>query len=527
SSAPNMESTFLRKQKFYCGRAKVRICSLRYEHEHLPGSRTLDVKNVERLHRIFQAQGCQRLDPDKHIAVMISDELLTAAIARSNITRADLFDIRNIPPHLNLRDDETLITLHGKHRVEAGRRFLDPADSWWIAELYSTQLPQEAVLELRTQFSNARGFSDGEVFRYLRHYQLLADETQVGKWEARLSKNKLNDVTNLELVHYLDLIYKMWSGILIREVNYSLLDMQTVQSLQLLYPQLSSIDRTRIAAGMASYELFPNIRDIQDRDMIKTNLLRVEGRILSLVTFFDDTKCLKPCAKILKKLLPAKEASLYHAFTSRFTQQQEGRAHVQVQEFEWHTYDGMMNQARAAAYLQLWLFAMRNFPYMNKQKPRKDSGKPDPQYELREEMWYELGQLAYKLGFRSKEIDKMIKNDPLEKIVRSFIFRMRPNDDYNTDNLESELQGEIVHLCRFLHGIPFRPSVPVCAEVNTDTEGADDSAYRSGRPFQSSYLAHRRYLFLQHIYKDYARVTTARYISAFGVARDIFVSFFG
>jgi hypothetical protein len=49
---------------------------------------------------------------------------------------------------------------------------------------HNAALPADAVLDIRTEYSNARGFSDGDVFRHLRHYQLTGDSAQAGQYEV-------------------------------------------------------------------------------------------------------------------------------------------------------------------------------------------------------------------------------------------------------------------------------------------------------------------------------------------------------
>ena len=62
---------------------------------------------------------------------------------------------------------------------------------------YDTALPVDAVLDIRTEYSNARGFRDGDVYRHFRHYQLTGDFVQAGKWKARMTTRKSQYVQHL------------------------------------------------------------------------------------------------------------------------------------------------------------------------------------------------------------------------------------------------------------------------------------------------------------------------------------------
>jgi hypothetical protein len=73
-------------------------------------------------------------------------------------------------------------------------------------------LPADAVLDIRTEYSNARGFSDGDVFRHLRHYQLNGDFAQAGRWKARTTPRKFRNVN--QLVSTRDVMSKAFDDLL-------------------------------------------------------------------------------------------------------------------------------------------------------------------------------------------------------------------------------------------------------------------------------------------------------------------------
>ena len=192
------DRVFLHKQSHFRGSAKITLQQLRFEGENVPGGRALNYKNVDRLSTVFTSEGCLRLEPDHHIPVLIEQEKLDRALELSNVGQSDLLDFRRVPPTLSFDGLEPIFALHGRHRIEAARRFLDPFDQWWVVDLYSTELSTAAKVDLRTEYSNERGFSDGDVFRHLRHYQLADNAIQAGKWRARLSDSKHTDIQTLQ-----------------------------------------------------------------------------------------------------------------------------------------------------------------------------------------------------------------------------------------------------------------------------------------------------------------------------------------
>ena len=129
---------FQEKPLYFRGSAKIHLKNLQFEIEDIPGGRTLDPKNVARLIRIFNLEGCLRLDMEHHIPAIINEDVLRRGIARSDIRRSEMFKCQS-PPFLNL-NTSALRCLHGRHRITAAKEFLLPGDKWWTVDLYSEGL---------------------------------------------------------------------------------------------------------------------------------------------------------------------------------------------------------------------------------------------------------------------------------------------------------------------------------------------------------------------------------------------------
>lgn len=120
------------RQRYFCGYAKVKLHNLKCHPDNTIGFRQLDVENIKRLVRVFETEGCNRLEPEHHIAVKISDEMLMQSLSQTKISQEDLQDPSN-PPFLEFGADTQLLCAQGRHRLEACRQF---GEYWWVVELY-------------------------------------------------------------------------------------------------------------------------------------------------------------------------------------------------------------------------------------------------------------------------------------------------------------------------------------------------------------------------------------------------------
>ena len=191
----------LQRNRFYLGRAKVDLRHIRFEDESVPGGRLVDDKKVVRLLNVFEKEKCLRFEPDHDIPALIDPTVFESNLERSGLDAAAPLDLHQHPHQLKFSENDSVLALQGKHRTAAARKFLLPFDRWWTVELYSTELPEACVLELRTKDPHARRFTDADLFRHLRHYQRCNDLKQAKKWEARLSERKLQDVNTMLSKH--------------------------------------------------------------------------------------------------------------------------------------------------------------------------------------------------------------------------------------------------------------------------------------------------------------------------------------
>jgi Protein of unknown function (DUF3723) len=178
------------------------------------------------------------------------------------------------------------------------------------------------------------------------------------------------------MTRYLRRVEETWTFIIgENEHNKLLIDPNTVDLLQGRCPGLSSEDRAFLQMRMLSGDLFPAVRAEDIRSQIFDRLCSIKSIIRSIHTFLEDTKYLEPCSRILKKLLPRKcKGSLSQHFQALRNDQLNVK--VQTSEFVFEERElSSSSHASWLTYRQLWLLALRHFPVMDGQAPRKDIGK--------------------------------------------------------------------------------------------------------------------------------------------------------
>jgi hypothetical protein len=123
-----------RKQLSY-GSARVDIDALAFDASP---ERQANERNIERLLSAFQRAGCLRLHPQYHVPAIIAKEQLDEAVANTAASEDAL--LHHDPskwPILIFPDGFRVQCLHGRHRIEAAKRYLSVNDRWWVVDFYS------------------------------------------------------------------------------------------------------------------------------------------------------------------------------------------------------------------------------------------------------------------------------------------------------------------------------------------------------------------------------------------------------
>ncbi len=125
------------KSSSFRGSAKIHLKHLLFEEpKDVSLSLHLDPKNVARLIKIFELEGCLRLEEEHRVPAIINDAILQEAISSSSLTNAELLTT-GVPPELQLPQSTRLNCLHGRHRIAAAQQILLPGNKWWTVDLYT------------------------------------------------------------------------------------------------------------------------------------------------------------------------------------------------------------------------------------------------------------------------------------------------------------------------------------------------------------------------------------------------------
>lgn len=203
------------RSRAYLRRTKIFIHKLVFKVDKFCETRSLDEKNVSRLHNIFELKDCFQLNSDNYVLTLINRKMLTDALKKDESLNVSLSDCEELSL---LKVKELLICLHEHHRLAATTRyFFQSKQKWWIVNLYlndmrtdlfsrnlvsllisSQDLNSSVITALKEAYSNSRNFCDENIFCNLRYCQLRNDETEAEKWMTRLSESKQTDVAQLQ-----------------------------------------------------------------------------------------------------------------------------------------------------------------------------------------------------------------------------------------------------------------------------------------------------------------------------------------
>ncbi|KAI9732138.1 MAG: hypothetical protein M1834_004234 [Cirrosporium novae-zelandiae] len=545
------------------GYFKLEIQHLRFEDEgSRVGNRALDLKNVARLVRVFQLEGCLRTKEKNTVSALISIENYQSYIGD--------VDQRPQTPEKAIRlaipDGGVLTCLTGRHRIATAQQFLPANDQWWIVCLYNDILDGVSQAELRESYDNNRPYTDGEIFRNIRFHQKAGNTVAEGKWMARLTMSKLKDLRQLqrqealipllrafdtlldfpglwprlqlgtfhrlltmhcpeELAHYLYHIENDWTLIIEDLANYHI-DFQTVEYLQGLSPHWSTEDRSTIERYFLQNIVFSGVTNPNDRQRLQARVLSIPNIIPSLHTFLEDTKYLEPCSKILKSLLPVstKKISLRKGFSQHYFPPPSRETRVYTSEQDVVTYCSQADHGFMSGYRQLFLFSMRHFPSLSDLGPRKDVF-VTPTSKLPPDICrYELVTLAAGLGFKTPMIENYLKQNPLQKLAGRFLHDARPSQTYDIDG--AKFTDGVDQILVTLESFKQRASNSYDPQLSIDSGRRIPLKERCGRPFESGFYNDHPHLFLRQIYREWQPIPRQQ-ISSFSVKRDVFRAFFG
>jgi hypothetical protein len=124
----------------FIGTVRIPLESFQYESESVFGVKSLNPENILRLIRTFELEGCNR---SKHAV----DATITAAQLKRTLQSLGIEEkeaLRDDRERIKFPKEFPVVCIHGKHRLEAGRRFLRNDQLWWDANLW-----EEGMLNIK------------------------------------------------------------------------------------------------------------------------------------------------------------------------------------------------------------------------------------------------------------------------------------------------------------------------------------------------------------------------------------------
>jgi hypothetical protein len=240
-------------------------------------------------------------------------------------------------------------------------------------------------------------------------------------------------------------------------------------------PDSSTDDCDAICRLFDNNKVFPLVEDQHRRKRLSERVLNCK-RILSFQSFFDDFRYIRPCFESLSILLPEGSWREDKSFQQAFRHNWNGNTQHDSRKHDF-----------LSCYIELWLFAMRDFPSLSSGKaslPLQDKASTKKLIRSRlivPKKEFELAYNASRLGFHTCEIERFKSMHP------SGIQQVGPNrlpPEYSCDD----------------------PPLPRTA--------------RSNRPSESSYLQDRDCL--HPIYMIHAHpARKRRYATRIAVTKDI------
>lgn len=303
-------------------------------------------------------------------------------------------------------------------------------------------------------------------------------------------------------------------------------DRFTVEALQLRAPQASGDDLSQLKTLFGSGKLFPEIREEEKRRLIWNNIPRIACLIPSLYTLFEDLKLLSPCVKIIKALIePPFKGSLHDMMEQQFSGANQAPGAVVMQDTEtvFNLCEGSATDQFEFGYRQLYLFALRHFPRMIGECPKKEKDRPKPTIEEPDPVtWYRFALLADRLGFDSEVVRQLKADDPYRAEARNFLLKHNPPELYTFD---PQLFEECVEqMTRTRRAVVEKGRQYIKPQVVVDGPG-EPLPRRCGRFFQTAYEYERNYLFFDVLYD--ATDARGKGITSVFVRRSTYFAFFG
>jgi hypothetical protein len=300
------------------------------------------------------------------------------------------------------------------------------------------------------------------------------------------------------------------------------IDPATVKLIEAKAPMVSFADKEDIVRGFQDGTIFCQVGEGATRTRLQQNVLAVNGMITSIRTFLADTLYLEDSHVAMKVLIDPTRCQTREALRHMWRGSPTNRVVLEYADGWTEAVNIPMEEEGQfqIAYIQLWMFSMRNYPRLTNLVPKTD-GKhkvscigPDLEWQRG------FAAIAKAFGFESTAINLLLEEDPDRVNVRDMLSKARPPNRF-----EYDLQAETQSHCELLHRIQVTQQQPrrgVSPRWTTDLSNVTKKR-RYGRPYERALKECNPCFFFHNICQA---PPSGRYITDLFIKRSILQFFF-
>ncbi|KAM3563043.1 hypothetical protein ARSEF4850_002510 [Beauveria asiatica] len=327
-----------------------------------------------------------------------------------------------------------------------------------------------------------------------------------------------------ESLHYLNHIKDFWHSVFDGNENAMMkLDRTSLEALQMKAPGACEKQARDLYARVRSGDILGAFNEAErERIWSKIYDATVDCTVPSLHSFFEDRKYIEDAAHCMKRLFPGRlHETIRSALESAYpdVDDQGTECLVQVSNSSYAMVATNGADHFDLAYRQLWLYARRHFEDMPPEREQIVAG-----YKLAgvdEMVLFDFALFAHKLGFRTTEIEKLLRGNPDRQIARRLLLTARKPDQFHFEDIESSI-SVVTGVMETAGLASDNQAVDVDEhEVMTDSKTAKEC----GRPLVSDHIRDKPLMFLDKLHAAIPRQNAK--LSSYFIQRSTYFAFFG
>ncbi|EUC39552.1 hypothetical protein COCMIDRAFT_31295, partial [Bipolaris oryzae ATCC 44560] len=398
-------------------------------------------------------------------------------------------------------------------------------------------LSTQARRSLVDDYSNSRKFSDGTIFRKIIEYETSDNYSKQHWWswltdckkdilcrifshlEFNAALRQLYQVPALledlnitvwhkiiatrsdeEFLHYISLILATFDYICIKQKRLLIaLDRETVRHLQSRCPGTSLSDLKHLEHLVHKKQIFPNVDDATRQEIWK-RLRNTKYLIPTLGSLQHDFKYIRGPAVALHRLLSPTGSRRQHRKTLRdlaelafSAPQLREKVTIQITNDSTQEITGDEHDQFEIGFQQLYLFAMRESWSLVNDCPLKEPAREKPLPKSPDPIvWHNFAKLAYTLGFKSTEVQRLKQINPFQEKARQVLL------DKHEWSCEDALIQRLLTDTEQLYRMMSQNTSSLKNEPQMLTHGPGEPVKRRrGRCYENAYDRDKQHMFIK------------------------------